>query len=592
MSTTLSNLDILALDCQATGANPARGHLLEIGWTRTRASSDNPAKNPAARSYLVGLPAGAAIPRAVQRITGISDEMMKTSVSAETAWQYLLAAAGMAASAHPRNGCPVVIHFARFEAPFLRMLHRSMGPAGPFPFQIICTHEIAVRLLPDLPRRGLRAIAGFYGHCMPELKRSADHAAATAFIWQRMVQLLDKNCAISRLEQLSDWLAATRPAGRSKRAFPMNPQIRQQLPDTPGVYRMLRTGGEPLYIGKAKSLRQRVNSYFRRKARHAEHILEMLTQARKLDVTRTGSALEAALLESDEIKRHSPPYNIALRRRQRQLVFCSKDLTRHAPLADKDHPVGPLPAGKTIEALTALGLWLGDAMLPAGGPDSTRGCSILALPPEYAPQCDCLMEGFEIFRQQYGGRLDNQTPLRFLTGLGAKLWQAKLDAAATAQAAAPAEKPADMDDLDAQPQDPDSTPTWTPETVARAIEATVRHSAHLIRRARWFCLLSESSVTWASADRTAPHKNQVVFENGAVVKPGAAKIAAGTGPAAGYRNSFRRRQNNVDLITYDRLRVFTTEIRRIITEGRQIELRLGPKVSLGRSELIKALKWV
>ncbi len=111
-------------------------------------------------------------------------------------------------------------------------------------------------------------------------------------------------------------------------------------------------GGDLLYIGKAKSLKQRVNSYFRQKAPHAEHTLEMLTQARELEITQTGSALEAAIFESDEIKRHSPPYNIALRPRQRQLVYCSKDLGRNAALAQRDFPVGPLPAGKTIEALS------------------------------------------------------------------------------------------------------------------------------------------------------------------------------------------------------------------------------------------------
>jgi len=592
MSATLSDLEVLAFDCQATGANPARGHLLEMGWTRTRASADRLTANPAVRSCLVSLPAEAAIPRAVQRLTGISEETMTTSVSSKTAWRHLLAAADMTDSASPRTGCPLVIHFARFEKPFLQALHRAMGPPGPFPFQIICTHEIVVRLLPDLPRRGLRAIAGFYGHCMPELKRSADHAVATAFIWQRMVQLLDMTCGISKLSQLMEWLAATRPVGRSKRTFPMNPRIRQQLPDKPGIYRMLRTGGELLYIGKAKSLKQRVNSYFRPKAPHAEHILEMLTQARKLDVTRTGSALEAALLESDEIKRHSPPYNIALRRRQRRLVFCSKDLTRQAALPDQDYPVGPLPAGTTSAAFAALGLWLGGGMQPFRVRDGSLGNSILALPPEYAPEFDCLKEGFEIFRQQHGSRLANQTPLGFLAGLGAELWQAKLDAAALAQAAAAAEKPGDMDDLDRQREDSDGTPTWTAAAVARAIEATIRRSAHLIRRARWFVLLSESALTWAAAGRTATHKNRLVFEKGTVIQQGAAGNNAGTGPPPGYANSFRRRQHNIDLIAYDRLRVFTTEIRRIIAEERQIELFLGPKVSLGRSELIKALKWV
>jgi DNA polymerase-3 subunit epsilon len=370
----------------------------------------------------------------------------------------------------------------------------------------------------------------------------------------------------------------------------MNPQIRQHLPDKPGIYRMLRAGGDLLYIGKAKSLKQRVNSYFRQKAPHAEHILEMLTQARMLDVTRTGSALEAAILESDEIKRQSPPYNIALRRRQRQLAFCSKDLTRHAPIGHKDYPVGPLPAGKTIKALAALGLWLGDGMPVVEDHDDCIGYTVLALPPEYAPEIDCLKEGFEIFRELHRSHLINQAPLRFLTGLGAKLWQEKLEAADLAET--DPERQNNMDDLNEQQQESGDVQAWTPEAVAGAIDAMIRHSAYLIRRARWFCLLSESSVVWNSAGRTGQTNNLVVFENGAVVKQGECNVTAKTMPPPGYANSFRARQKNVDLITYDRLRVVTTEIRRILSEGRNIELCLGPKVTLGPKELIKALRWV
>jgi hypothetical protein len=261
-------------------------------------------------------------------------------------------------------------------------------------------------------------------------------------------------------------------------------------------------------------------------------------------------------------------------------------------MADRDYPVGPLPAGKTSAALAALGWWLSGKMQPFGDPDRSLAYSVLALPPEYAPEFDCLKEGFAIFRQQHASRLANQTPLGFLTGLGAELWQAKLDAAARSQAAATTEKPGDRDDLDRQREDTDGPPTWTPAAVARAIEATIRHSAHLIRRARWFALLSESAVAWDRAGRTAPYKNRLVFAKGSLSQQGSAKGSAGIMPAPGDGISFRRRQNNVDLMTYDRLRVFTTEIRRIIAEGRQIELHLGPKVSLGRPGLIKALKWV
>ena len=191
MTATLTELKILTLDCQATGANPDKGHLLEIGWIPTRASAaDNPVMT-GLQAYLVRLPADAAIPRAVERITGISDDSTAAGISSASIWGRLIETAQQITAGNPSSACPLVIHFARFEEPFLRQLHQKNNPEGSFPFRIICTHEIAIRLLPDLPRRGIRAIAGYFGHSMPQLKRSADHVVATAFIWKKLVELLD-----------------------------------------------------------------------------------------------------------------------------------------------------------------------------------------------------------------------------------------------------------------------------------------------------------------------------------------------------------------------------------------------------------------
>jgi DNA polymerase III subunit epsilon len=161
---------------------------------------------------------------------------------------------------------------------------------------------------------------------MPELRRSADHARATLAIWKALVDLLQTRCQVNSLSRLTRWLTESPLPGRTPRIYPMDPGMRRHLPDTPGIYRMRRDNGDILYIGKAKSLKKRVNSYFRSRAPHAEHILEMLSQARDLDYSTTASALEAALLESDEIKRHLPPYNKALRPDRRSLVFFTRDL--------------------------------------------------------------------------------------------------------------------------------------------------------------------------------------------------------------------------------------------------------------------------
>ena len=590
MTVSLAELRILTLDCQATGANPQKGHLLELGWMAAGASPMDKSRASGVQAYLNRLPADQKIPRAVSRITGLSGESLAAAIPSRIIWQHLMEAVKAVAAENHTAVCPTVIHFARFEEPFLKDLHRTIDPESPFPFQIICTHEIAVRLLPDLPRRGLRAIAGYFNHSMPEFKRCADHVAATAFIWQQMIAILSAKPGVDTLEQLVDWLASTEPAGRSQRIYPMAPEKRLQFPDKPGIYRMLRANGDLLYIGKAKSLKMRVNSYFRKKAPHAEHILEMLTQAQNLDYTLTGSAVEAAMLESDEIKRHSPPYNIALRSRQRNLVFCTKDLRRYSTVADRDCTVGPLPDGNFIEAILAFGHWITRGCCWTDYEVASRGGKLLGLAPEHAPDPACLQEGLAIFRNEHCNPMQNQSPLRLLTGLGATLWRRRMEAAEAADTAEDDMNENENDD--AQPEDTREERVWTPEAVAKSLGQLVLHSAHLMRRARWLCLLSESSLAWGPAGQPGHLHNRIVLQGGSVTRLAARDAAEEIPIPPHFDRSFHRRQNHLNLITYDRLRVLTTELRRLISENRRMKLRLGPTVFLENNELKKALRWV
>jgi excinuclease ABC subunit C len=84
------------------------------------------------------------------------------------------------------------------------------------------------------------------------------------------------------------------------------------LPLLPGVYRMLGEEGEILYVGKARSLRNRVGSYFQ-KTIESPKTRALVARIRDIAITVTSSETEALLLEQTLIKELKPPYNILLR---------------------------------------------------------------------------------------------------------------------------------------------------------------------------------------------------------------------------------------------------------------------------------------
>ena len=102
----------------------------------------------------------------------------------------------------------------------------------------------------------------------------------------------------------------TRAAAKT-RAFDAKEFV-ASLPRLPGVYRMFGVDGTVLYVGKAKSLRDRVGSYFL-PSNLLPKVQALVAQIASMEVTVTRSETEALLLEHNLIKAHRPRYNVLLR---------------------------------------------------------------------------------------------------------------------------------------------------------------------------------------------------------------------------------------------------------------------------------------
>ncbi len=127
------------------------------------------------------------------------------------------------------------------------------------------------------------------------------------------------------------------------------------LPDSSGVYRMLGEGGDALYIGKAKSLKKRVQAYTMPE-KHPYRLQRMIFQTAQMEYISTRTEAEALLLEAQLIRKLKPRYNILLKD-DKSFPYITLSLSHDFPRIAKHRGVknakdiyfGPFASGKDVQ---------------------------------------------------------------------------------------------------------------------------------------------------------------------------------------------------------------------------------------------------
>ena len=238
---------------------------------------------------------GLRVPAGITALTGIDNDMLIGAPRFEDIAKELRARL---------EGRVFVAHNVRFDYGFIRRELARMETQWRSPS--MCTVRLSRALYPDMPRHNLDAVMEHHGIVMENRHRAMPDAQVLRLLWSRLRAAWSHDQLQAAMDRAS--LRATLPAA-------LSPDLADDLPESPGVYRFYGEAEQAetlLYIGKANNLRERVLDHFRGDASDAK-ALKLAAQVRRVDWTQTAGELGALLLEAREIRETQPVYNRQLR---------------------------------------------------------------------------------------------------------------------------------------------------------------------------------------------------------------------------------------------------------------------------------------
>ena len=269
------------MDLETTGGNAAYHRITEVGIVRMEGGEVveewSSLVNPECR-----------IPEYIESFTGITNEMVAGAPRF----------ADVAALVLEKLRAPIfVAHNARFDYSFLRTEFRRLDVH--FSARVLCTVKLSRRLFPEYPRHNLDAVMERHHLTCTARHRALGDARVLGDFWSKL-----------RVEIAEEKLAAAAQIviGTNRLPAHLPPELADELPEGPGVYRLFGEDDVLLYIGKSHSLRARVLGHFA--AEHSDaREQKKARQTRRIDWVETAGDLGAQLKEAEWIKAQKPLYN-------------------------------------------------------------------------------------------------------------------------------------------------------------------------------------------------------------------------------------------------------------------------------------------
>lgn len=294
-STLLKDTEFSVLDVETTGLSARNNRVIEIGIVKVK-------NLKITDRYSTLINPGCDIPYFITQFTGISNSDVAYSPSfydtAEEIEEFV-------------GNSIVSGHNLSFDEGFLSCEFARNG-FEPLSNLSVCTLKLSRKIFPSLKSKSLGSVSEYLGIKNRDSHRALSDAEATAQILIKLIKKLSKEKGIKTIHQLVEFQTSVVPSNQVIKLPKDIHDSLYSLPDTPGVYYFLNKKNEIIYIGKAKSLKDRVRSYFA--ATTVGKPKKIVKQAVKIKTEITNSELTALLLEAESIKLINPRHNRQLKK--------------------------------------------------------------------------------------------------------------------------------------------------------------------------------------------------------------------------------------------------------------------------------------
>ncbi len=233
-----------------------------------------------------------SIPEFISRMTGITNEMVADAPRfCEVAKDIV----------EFTEGSVFVAHNARFDYGFIREEFQRLGYT--YSRKQLCTVRLSRQVFPEIGKYGLDKLIKHFDIKVKNRHRAMGDVEATVVVFEKILAIQSSAENINDLVNLG--------IRESRLPMAINLERLHGLPEATGVYYFYDQFGDIIYVGKSINIRKRVMQHFAKITNKASKLQQ---RVHDISFEITGSELAALLLENNEIKRHQPDINRAMRR--------------------------------------------------------------------------------------------------------------------------------------------------------------------------------------------------------------------------------------------------------------------------------------